>query len=159
MSMVEPEFTRFQVQVEAMFGDAVERRKSSFGKTPKGFDSARVMFSPGELVVAMIDPEMPVKADIHQSIVATPAVGVDDAVDVSLASDNGLQYGFGGVGYDFGVNAIVVLEQAENDGLAICAVPTLTTHRSGTEAGFTGLNFSAQRRAFKTPLAHAFSDA
>jgi len=104
MSMVEPELTLFQVQV-----DVVELRKSSFGKTPEGFDSARVMLSS-------------VKPDIHQSIVTTPTVGVYDAVDVSLAPDDGLQCGFGGVGDDFAANAIVAFEQAENDGLAICAM-------------------------------------
>jgi len=87
-----------------------------------------------------------------------PSTGSTQSQSVSLAPDNGLQCSFGGVGYDFGVTAIVALEQAENDGLAIRAAPTLATYMSGTEPGFIGLNLSAQRRAFKTPLAHAFSD-
>jgi len=98
MSMVEPEPTLFQMPVEAMFGNGVELRKSSFGKTPKGFDAVDMIPSPDELVVAMIDPEMPVKTDVHQSSWPTPTVGVDDAVDASLAANNGLQCGFGGVG-------------------------------------------------------------
>jgi len=29
MSMVEPEFARFQVQIEGLFGDAIERSQSA----------------------------------------------------------------------------------------------------------------------------------
>jgi len=56
------------------------------------------MLAPGEFVLTVVDPEMLVKADVHQPIVAALAVCVDDAVDVGFAPDNGLQRGFGGVG-------------------------------------------------------------
>jgi len=105
MPVVEPELAFFQMQVKSMFGNAVELRQSAFGKAPKRLNAIDVMFPPGELVVTVADPEMLVKADVHQPVVATPAVGVDDAVDVGLAPDDGLQRGFGGVGNNFRMDA------------------------------------------------------
>jgi len=116
------------------------------------------MLPPGELVVTVVDPEMLVKSDVHQPIVAAPAVCVDDAVDVSFAPDNGLQRGFGCVGDDFRVDAIAAFEQTEDDGLAIGSTPAFATYPSSTEVGLVGFQFSGQRRTLKAPLVHAASD-
>jgi len=128
MSMIEPELAFFQMQVKSMFGNAVELRQcqSAFGKAPKQLNAIDVMFSPDELVVTVVDPEMLVKADVYQPVVAMPAVGVDDAV----APDNGLQRGFGGVGNNFRIDAIAAFEQTEDDGLAIGAPPAFAAHPS-----------------------------
>jgi len=159
MSMVEPELALFQMQVEGVPGNAIELGESTFGKAPEGLDSIDMMLSLGELVVAVVDPKMFVKTDIHQSVVAAPTVGVDDAADVGFASDDGLQRGFGGIGDNFRVDAIAAFEQTEDDGLAIRATPTFAAYPSGTEVGFVGFKLAGQRRALKTPLVHAASDA
>jgi len=78
---------------------------------------------------------MLVKTDVHQPVVATPAVVVDDAVDVGLAPDDGLQRGLGGVGDDLGVDALTTFEQTRDDGLAlgfparVCRVPAWHRNR------------------------------
>jgi len=59
----------------------------------------------------MIDPKMPINPDIHQAVITPPAIGVDNAVGVDLAADDGLQRGFGGVWDDLGVDAVTALEQ------------------------------------------------
>jgi len=159
MSMIEPELALFQMQVEGLFGDAVELRQSAFGKAPKGFNAVDMMPSPDELVVAVIDPEMFVKTNVYQPVVAAPAIGVDDAVDVGLAPDDGLQRGLGGVGDNFGVDAAVAFEQAENDSFTRGSPPAFAAHPSGTEVGFVGLKLSGQWRTLTAPLTHAASDA
>jgi len=63
MSMIEPELRLFQMQIEGVFGNAVELCPPPFGNAPEGLDAVDVMLSPGELVVTMVDPEMFVKAD------------------------------------------------------------------------------------------------
>jgi len=158
MSMVEPELALFQMQAEGMFGNAVELRQPAFGKAPERLNAIDVMLSSGEFVVAVADPEMLVKADVHQPVVAASAVGVDDAVDVCLAPDNGLQRGLRSVGDDFGVDAIAAFEQAEDDGLAIGSPPAFAAYPSGSKVGFVGSKLSGQWRAFDAPLAHAASD-
>ena len=56
-------------------------------------------------------------------IVASPAVGVDEAVGVHFAADDGLQRGFGSIGHDFGIDTIASLEQTKDDGFTACATP------------------------------------
>ncbi len=43
----------------------------------------------GEFIAVMVDTEMAV-AEIDQTIIAAPAIGVDDGVGVCLARDNSL---------------------------------------------------------------------
>jgi len=45
MSMIEPEFALFQMQIESVFGNAVELRQPPFGKAPEGFDSIDLMLA------------------------------------------------------------------------------------------------------------------
>jgi len=144
MSMVESELALFQMQTEGLFGNAVELSQSAFGKAPKRLNSVDVMLSPDELVVTVVYPEMLVKADVHQSIVAAPAIGVDDAVDVGFAPDNGLQRGLGGIGDDFCVDAIAAFEQTKDDGLAIGSSPTFATYPLGAKVGFISFKLSGQ---------------
>jgi len=118
-----------------------------------------MVFSSDEFVVAVVDPKMPVKADVHQPIVATPAVGMDDAADVSFAPDNGLQRGFGGIGDDFGVNAIIAFEQAKNDRFAQRAPSAFAANPPCAKVRFIGFECAGQRRAFGTPSADPFADA
>ena len=58
----------------------------------------------------MIDPKVLVQAPINQPIVASPTIGMDDAVGVHFAADAGLQRGLGGIGNDLGINAVTALE-------------------------------------------------
>jgi len=100
MSMAEPEFALFQMQFEGLFGDAIELRPAAFGKAPKRLNAIDMLLTSNKFVVAVIDPKVLVKADVYQPIVATPTIGMDDAGDVYLAPNNGLQCGFGGIGDD-----------------------------------------------------------
>lgn len=72
----------------------------------------------------MIDPKVLVQTPINQPIVASPAIGVDDAIGVNFATDDGLQRGFGGIWDDFGINAVATFEQAKDDGFATRTTPT-----------------------------------
>jgi len=159
VSVVEPELALFQMQGEGVSGDAVELRQSTFGKTPERLDSVDVMLAPDELVIPVVDPEMFIKTDVYQPVVATPAIGVDDAVNVCPAANDGLQRGFGGIGDNFGVNAITPLEQTEDDGFAKRATPSFAPDAPGTKVRFVRFQFTYQRRALHTPLLHTLADA
>ena len=54
----------------------------------------------------MIDPKVFVKANIHQTIVTTPAIGIDDTQRISFASDNRLQRALRSIRNNLGVNLI-----------------------------------------------------
>jgi len=158
MSMVEPEFALFQVPFEGLFGDAIERRQAAFSQAPKRLNAIHMRLASSQFVVAMIDPKVLVKADVYPPIIPTPAIGMDDTGDVRLAPNNGLQCGFGGIGDDFGVDAIAALEQTKDDGLAIGSPPAFAANPSCAKVRFIGFKRTGQWRALGTPLANAFAN-
>ena len=108
-SRVEPELALFQVQIEGGSSHPTEPGKPGFGKTPEPLDAVDVGLPFRELVPAVVDSQVLAIADIDQSVVAAPVVGVEHALGFHFASYNRLQCGFGAVG---------ALEDAEDGRLA-----------------------------------------
>lgn len=52
-------------------------------------------FATGKLVVAMMNPEVLIKTDIDQSVIAAPPVRMNDVIWGYMPTDNGLQCSFG----------------------------------------------------------------
>ena len=142
--MVETELTFLQVKRKRMPGYAIELCQPPFGKAPKGFNTVDMVASPDKLVVAMVDPEMLVKTNIHQSIVPPPTIGMNHAVNTCLSPDDGLQRAFGGIRHDLGINTITSLEQPKYDGLASSATTTFTANPVSAKVGFICLKLSTQ---------------
>lgn len=76
--------------MEGRHRHAVELLKPALGKAPEALDAVDVALAVGELVRAMVDPEVFRLADIHQAVVAAPAIRVDDRIGRDSAADNGL---------------------------------------------------------------------
>ena len=89
--MIKPKLTLLQMQSKSMFGNTIELRQAALCKTPEGFNTVNMTAAFDKLIVAMINPKVFAKANIHQAIVATPAIGIDDAQRVGFTSDNRLQ--------------------------------------------------------------------
>lgn len=92
------------MQVKGGRRESIELHEPGLGKGPKGFDAVNMVPSPGELVLAMMDAIMLFVTQVHQAVVASPAVGVNHALGVHLAPDDGLQSGLGAILYDLGVD-------------------------------------------------------
>ena len=86
LSVVEPKFTLFKVQVEGRLGQSVELIKPAFGERPEGLDTVDVPFTLYELIGSVINPEVFFIAHIHKTIVASPMVGVNDTLGFYFAS-------------------------------------------------------------------------
>jgi len=82
------------VQEKGGFAHPSESCEARFCKAPEAFYSVDMSFAPGEFVTAMIHTEMLAIANIDKAIVTTPAVRIDDAFWLDLATNNGLQRGF-----------------------------------------------------------------
>ena len=52
--MIEAELCFFEMEVEGMFGDAVELEQAAFSEAPEAFDAVDVLRSAGELVVGVL---------------------------------------------------------------------------------------------------------
>jgi hypothetical protein len=144
--MVEAELSFFEMDVEGMFGNAAEPGQASFGKTPEALDAIDVVALPSELVVPVFHPEVLVETQIHQPMVAGPAIGVEHRAEARSAADHRLQRGFAGVGHDGRVDLITTLEQAEDDGFAATAAAHLSAHALGTKVRFVKLQHTFQGR-------------
>lgn len=157
--MVEAELGFFEVQFELFASHAMKLRQPMFGIAPEGFDAVDVSGALDEFVVTVIDPKVLLQTQINQPIVASPAIGMDDAAGIDLASDDGLQRGFGGIGNDFGVNTVAAFEQAKDDGLAAGATPAFASDALGAEIGFIGFKLARKRRLSGAFLGQTGTDA
>ena len=89
----------------------------------------------GKLMLTMMHPEMLFVAHIHQPIVASPAVRVDDAVQGCLTPDRALWLLPGGVRDDFR-HFPVAFQDSEDDRFAACSAPLFSTNTACTKIRF-----------------------
>jgi hypothetical protein len=95
-----------------------------------------------KLIIAVIDSVMLRVSDINQSIIAAPAVTVDDGVNGDLATNNGLSSRFSTVRDDLCIDPLVTLEKTEDDGLPARTATALATHAMRAEVRFINFNFA-----------------
>ena len=127
-------------------GDAAEPGEPPFGQAPEALDAVDAVKLAGELVLPVLDTEVLVVAEVHQTLIAHPAVGMEHGAEACPAANHRLQCGFGGIGHDGRVDLVAALEQAEDDGLPTCSAAVLAAHALWAEVGFVGLQHSLQRR-------------
>ena len=89
--MIKPKLTRLQMQSKGMFRHAIGLSQATLGKAPKGFHGIDMAATSHELILAMIDPKVFIKPNIHQTNITRPTIGIDDTQRISFASDNRLQ--------------------------------------------------------------------
>src|SRR5260370_27435512 len=155
--MIEAELCFFEMEVEGMFGDAVELEQAAFGEGPEAFDGVDVLRSADELIVGVADPEVLVEAEIDQAIVTSPAVSMEHGFGSDSAADHRLQSGFGGVGNDLSVDLVASFEQTEDDGLAAGSSASSAAHATRAKVRLVGLDFALEWRVALTGFAHPSS--
>jgi hypothetical protein len=146
VSLVESELCFFEVEVEGMFGDAIELEQASFGEAPEAFDPIDMVLPASEFVVGVVDPEVLVEAEIDQAIVASPTVGMEDGFRFDSATNDGLECGFGGIRHDLGVDLVASFEQPEDDRLATGSPASLAANATRAEVRLVGFDFALERR-------------
>ena len=134
------------MQVKGTSRDAIELLQAPFSIAPEALDAVNVMRSADELITTMIDAKMLRVANINQSVIPAPAVGMDDGVQGHATANYGLQSAFSAVRHHFRVNAAVALENAEDNGFARGTAATLATYPARSEVTFIHFNFAASVR-------------
>lgn len=121
------------MQVKRVSGDAVELRQTSLGKAPEALDAIDVVLPESKFVGLMVHPQVLLIPHVHQTVVARPAVGMDDRFETD-SPQNGFAQGLSAtVGHDLGVNMAIAFEDAKDDGLARSAPASLAANASGAE--------------------------
>ena len=112
-----------------MFRNAIELCQTSFCKTPERFDSVNVPFATGKLVVAMMNPEVLIKTDIDQPVIAVPPIGMNDYVWCYMPTDNGFQCGFRAIRNNLRIYFPQALQYTKNNCFAKTPRPLLPLMR------------------------------
>ena len=102
--------------------------------------------------MAVLHPEMLLIPQINQAVISTPPVGVDDALQGDASPDYTLESRFRAIRDDFGVDAIMAFEQAENNGFAASAPSSHSFDAAGAEVTFVYFHFAFDwRLSFAKP--------
>ncbi len=88
--MIESPFAFFQMKIKGLFVNAFKSMKPDFGEAPECFNAVDMRLPSNEFALAMMHSEMFLVADINKSVVASPAITMNDAANIHFASDNGL---------------------------------------------------------------------
>ena len=159
VSIVEAPFAFFKMQVKRMIGHTVELLEASFCKAPKAFNAINMMCSNDKLIAAMFNPKMPSVADIHQTIIATPAVAMNHHFRSDTPPYHRLQTGFRAVRHDLGVDPSIALEKSKDRRLARSATPSFATNTASTKVGLVHFDLAVGKGRFPlASLCNASSD-
>ena len=86
--MVEPKLTLFKMQIKSRFRKTSELGQSHFSDTPEVFNSVNMRLTVCKFVVAMLNPVMLFIAQVNETVIAFPPIGVDCAFKIHLAPDH-----------------------------------------------------------------------
>ncbi len=89
--MIKSEFTLLQVEIKGILEHTSEADKTRFGKGPGTLNAIDVRVSNGKFILAMLHPEMLLIPQIHQTIIAAPAIRMNNTFRVNTASDYSLE--------------------------------------------------------------------
>ena len=141
-----------------MFRNAIELCQTSFCKTPERFDSVNVPFATGKLVVAMMNPEVFIKTDIDQPVIAVPPIGMNDYVWCYMPTDNGFQCGFRAIRNNFRIYFPLALQYTKNNCFTISTSTSFTPDALRTKIRLVDFYSTLKRRFKLATLSYSLPD-
>ena len=85
--MIEPKLTLFKMQIKSRFRKSPELGQSHFSDAPEVFNSVNMGLAVCKFVVAMLNPVMLFIAQVNETVITFPSIGVDRAFKFHLAPD------------------------------------------------------------------------
>ena len=125
-----------------MFRHTIELSQTSFSETPERLDTINVPFTIGKLIVTMVNPGVLIKADIDQSVIATPSIEMDYGIGRYFPTNNGLQ----AIWNNLCINFALALKHAKGNCFAISTAPSFTPDSLGTKVRLINFSRTLQRR-------------
>ena len=157
--MVEPKLALFKMQEKGMRMGSAVFDKAGFGISPEPFDPIDMGLVFNELILSMIDSQVLSIADIYKAVIASPAIGVDDAVQFDLPPNSLLQRGLRAIGDYLGVHAAIAFEDAEDDCFPVSASSPFAFYAPGSKERFIYFNLPAEGRTRVAKGSQAYPDS
>ena len=136
----------------------MEFHESSFSIRPEGFNSIDVTSTTNKLIRAMVNSIMLFVSEIYKAIIASPPIGMNNAVRINTPPDNGLQSSFCAIWDDFSIHFAAAFENAKNRCFLIGPTSSFAFDAFSAEIRFIDFNFSSKRRLLLTKISDSFSN-
>lgn len=95
--------------------DPVELGQPSLGEAPERFDAVDVdTLTFGKLILTVVDSIVAIVANVNETVITPPAVGVNDRISRNTAQNQGLEGGFLAVGHNLSEDSASPLKDAED---------------------------------------------
>ena len=133
--------------------------QTMLGKTPETLNAIDMVRATSKLILSVMHSIMFRVANVNQSVIATPAITVDDGIRLDPPANNGLQSGFRAVRHDLCIDFTLPLEKSKDGSLA--ARPTSTRGlrtEARTEVRFINFNFTRKWRRSLTFFSDTLTD-
>jgi len=137
-----PELQFFEIQREAILGDAMVFHQSLLGPTPKSLQAVDVDPAGGE-VLLVVHLQVPVAAE-HEAVVASELIGIDHSASTDLLDGEFQQRGGRDVRNDTNMNLALTLQDAEDRHFAGRS-PAPVAFAPASEVGLIELDLAAQQ--------------
>ena len=128
--------------MKTLFSQAPKPSLADLGVPPKAFYPVDMTWVKGKSIVAMGTPEILLVSQVHQTVVHSPSIGMDDLLNVNSAPDHGLKGGTAAIRYDFSMLQASPLENSEDNGLCFCTSAAKAFDSFWLAVAFINLNFT-----------------
>jgi hypothetical protein len=143
--MIEPKLALLQVQVERVWVHAPAFSEARLGITPKPFDPVDMAAGSNKFSDSVIDSQMLGVAQVYKTIIRTPAVAVDDAIQADFASNDALKRVSRHIRHNLGVDFSFALVDAEYDRFATSTTSANTFGPPSSEVGLVDFYMTGER--------------
>jgi len=86
--VIDAEFCFLQMEGKSISIDAVKFGQPMLGVSSEALDAIDVIGAKSKLVISVIDAMMPRIAEIDQTVMAHPAIGVNDRFQIAMATNH-----------------------------------------------------------------------
>ena len=94
----------------------------------------------------MLDAEVFLISQIDESVITSPAIGMNDTFKVHAATYDALESGSGAIRNDFRTDFVIAFEQAENNGFSARSTASDAPDPASAEVAFINFDFPSDGR-------------
>ena len=132
------------MQIKGGLIHASELGKPGFGEAPETLNAADMGLPSNKFVFPVVHSEMFLVSQIDQSVISSPSVRVNDALQVDASPDNALESITTTIRHNFSVDLSLSFEYAKDDCFAVSAPSSLAFYTTGAEVTLVDFHFAGE---------------